>query len=372
MKNKYKVLKQVMTRMLKTVVLSLLILSANGQYASLHPNEIKKLTRLIETDPAAKKIYQAIETLANTALQQEPNPIDTIISEGHLVTDPKKIRTQRSLADLNKIYALSITYKVTKNPVYLKKCIGFIIAWSTVNHGVGNPINDTKLDPLLEAYDLVKEEMSASERQTVNTWLMQVADAEINHPRFKSANRSANNNWNSHRIKVVGTIAYIINNKAYQEFTDTSIRKQIAKNLYPDGSGMDFEERDALHYHIYTLEPLLKIATTIKRATGTDYYNYVSSPGSSIQKSVAFLVPFVTGEQVHHEFVNSKTLFDKQRADNKEPGYAIGATFKPGTAADVLSYAAYFEPIHTGTVRKLLETTDTYYNWYSILNVIKN
>jgi hypothetical protein len=35
-------------------------------------------------------------TLANAALQQDPNPIDTIISEGHLVTDPKKIRTQKS------------------------------------------------------------------------------------------------------------------------------------------------------------------------------------------------------------------------------------------------------------------------------------
>ncbi|MES2371215.1 MAG: alginate lyase family protein [Bacteroidota bacterium] len=353
-------------------ILLLLIAPVDGQYVSLQKNEVKKLVKLIEADPAAKKAYQPIETLANTALQQEPNPIDTIISEGHLATDPKKIRTQKSLADLNKIYALAITYKVTADPVYLKKCIGFIIAWSTVNRGIGNPINDTKLDPLLEAYDLVKDEMSASERTTVNTWLMQVADAEIASPRFKSTNRSVNNNWNSHRIKVVGTIAYLLNNKAYQEFTDTSIRKQILKNLYPDGSGMDFEERDALHYHVYTLEPLLKIATTIKRATGVDYYTYISPSGSSIKRSVAFLVPFATGEQVHPEFVNSKVLFDKQRAENKEPGYTIGAPFKPGTAAEALSYAAYFEPVHSVTVKKLLGAVDNYYNWQSVLNAVRN
>lgn len=372
MQHKKNFLKQALNRVTKTWVLLFFIAPVNAQYASLQKNEVKKLVTLVETDPAAKKIYQSLETLANTALQQEPNPIDTIISEGHLATDPKKIRTQKSLADLNKIYALAITYKVTGKNEYLKKCIKYIIAWSTVNHGVGNPINDTKLDPVLEAYDLVKDEMTASERKTSATWLMQVADAEIAAPRFKSTARSASNNWNSHRIKVVGMIAYILNNKAYQEFTDTSIQKQILKNLYPDGSGMDFEERDALHYHVYTLEPLLKIASTIKRATGTDYYNYISPSGSSIQKSVAFLVPFVTGEQVHPEFVNSKVLFDKQRADNKESGYTIGAPFKPGTAAEVLSYAAYFEPIHSVTVKKLSGVADNYYNWQSVLNAVRN
>lgn len=372
MSDKRKLLKPATRWMMKTLFLVSLTVSANAQYASLQKNEVKKLVKLVETDATAKRIYQQIETLANTALQQDPNPIDTIISEGHLATDPKKIRTQKSLADLNKIYALSITYKVSGKNEYLKKCIEYIIAWSTVNHGIGNPINDTKLDPILEAYDLVKDEMSAAERKTTDTWLMQVADAEINHPRFKSANRSVNNNWNSHRIKVVGTIAYILNNKAYQEFTDTSIGKQIFKNLYPDGSGMDFEERDALHYHIYTLEPLLKIVATIKRATGVDYYQYEAPSGSSIKKSVAFLVPFVTGEKVHQEFVNSKVSFDKQRADNKEPGYSIGAPFKPGTAVEVLSYAAYFEPVHAAIVRKLLAVEDNYYNWSSVLNAVRN
>ncbi len=179
------------------------------------------------------------------------------------------------------------------------------------------------------------------------------------------------NNWNSHRIKVVGLIAYTLNNKAYQQFTDTSIKKQILENLYANGSGFDFEERDALHYHIYTLEPLLKIATVIKRTTGVDYYIYTSATGSSIQKSMAFLAPFATGEQVHHEFVNSKVAFDKRRADNKEPGYTIGADFKPETAVGVLSSAAYFEPRYMIIVKKLLNTSNRYPDWQSVLNAVE-
>jgi hypothetical protein len=309
-------------------------------------------------------------TLADAALLQQPNPIDTIISEGHLATDPKKILTQKSLADLNKIYALAIVSRVSGKKEYTEKCIAFIRAWATVNHGIGNPINDTKLDPLLEGYDLVKEETTAADRSIIETWLRQVADAEIGHPRFKSPVKSASNNWNSHRIKVVGNIAYLLNDKNYITFTDTSLQKQILKNLYADGSGMDFEDRDALHYHIYTLEPLIAIATTIKRASGVNYYTYVSSTGSSIKRSVAFLVPFATGAQVHHEFVNSTTAFDRQRAENKEPGYTIGADFKPESSIEVLSQAAYFDSSLNELVKKLSGSEGAYPNWRSVMNAI--
>ena len=355
-----------------TLVFLLLIgLSVKSQYVSLNKTETKQLSSLIKTDSVAGKYYQALKTSAEAALTQSPNPIDTIISEGHLATDPKKIRTQKSLADMNKIYALAFTYQITHKQAYLQKCIAYLVAWATVNQGTGNPINDTKLDPLLEGYDLVKADIDVSKRKTIETWLIQVADAEIAHPRFRSANKSAYNNWNSHRIKVVGLIAYILDKREYKIFTDTSLQTQILNNLYANGSGMDFEERDALHYHTYTLEPLLKIATVIKRATGTDYYTYTSPSGSSMQKSMEFLRPFTKGEQVHHEFVNSKVAFDRQRAENKEPGYTIGADFKPEKTIEVLTYAAYFEPSYLDIVKKLMRTSDTYPNWPAVLNAVR-
>jgi len=342
------------------------------QYLSLSKDEIQKLVSLIKTDQSAEKNYQSLKSLASISLQQQPNPIDTIISEGHLANDPKKIITQKALADLPKIYALAYTYRISNQKIYLKKCIEYIIAWARTNHGVGNPINDTKLDPLLEAYDLIKDEFATNEKEIVTGWLTQLADAEISHPRFKSAKRSVYNNWNSHRIKVVANIAYVLNNKEHQAFADTSIKTQILKNLYADGSGIDFEDRDALHYHIYTLEPLLKTAILIKRATGVNYFAYISPSGSSIQKSVEFLIPFATGEKKHQEFVNSKTPFDKKRAENKEPGYAIGNNFDPETAIEVLSYAAYFQPDYSSIVKKLMAATDNYVNWQLVLNRVRN
>jgi hypothetical protein len=99
-----------------------------------------------------------------------------------------------------------------------------------------------------------------------------------------------------------------------------------------------------------------------------DFYDYEAPSGSSVRKSVDFLVPFATGEKIHHEFVNSKVSFDKKRADNKEPGYTIGAGFQPGTAVEVLSLASYFNDSLSKIVHKLLHRDDRFPDWQLLLN----
>jgi hypothetical protein len=103
-----------------------LLISASAQYLSLNKIETKKLISLVNTDKDVKQLYLKMERLANTALTEVPNPIDTIVSEGHLATDPKKIRTVKSLADLHKIYALAISYTITNKDTYKTKCIEYL------------------------------------------------------------------------------------------------------------------------------------------------------------------------------------------------------------------------------------------------------
>jgi hypothetical protein len=343
---------------------------SDAQQVSLDKKEVKKLILLIKTNESAKKVYHNLETHANLALNQHPDPVDTLISEGHLATDLKKIHTQKSLADLSKIYALAYTYRITNKHIYLNKCMEFISSWAKVNQAVANPINNTKLEPLFEAYDLVKDDIPSVDRKLTNAWLTRIASAEINNPRM---NREGSfNNWNSHRIKIVGEIAYILDDDKLKLYVDSMMKWQIQRNLYANGSGMDFIERDALHYHAYTLEPLLSVATVIKRGRGINYYTYVSASGSSIEKSVDFFLPYATGEKTHAEFVNSTVAFDRKRAANHEPGYIIGENFKPEATLDVFSYASYFNPSYTEIVKTLTNTSAEYPNWRCILNKVKN
>lgn len=345
---------------------------AKGQFLSLNKTEIKKLVRIIQTDSSAQKAFDIIEKQAKIALKQEPQPIEIIVSEGHLVNDPEKIKTIKALADLNKIYVLAYTYKITNNKEYYTKSLQYIMAWAKTNKAIANPINNSKLDPLFEAYDLIKDEVDTTDKKIIEKWFRQIADAEIGLQQASRKRKSNYNNWNSHRIKILANIAYLLNDKQYKLYVDTNLKKQIAMNLYADGSGADFKERDALHYHHYTLEPLLVTATIIKRATGFNYFSYQSISGSSVQKSVEFLVPYAKGEKTHAEFVNSKVPFDRKRAQNNEPDYKIGANFNPKKTINVFIAASYFNTNYLKIVHDLTKNNAKYPNWQCVLNAAKN
>jgi len=216
----------------------------------------------------------------------------------------------------------------------------------------------------------VRDNVSADARKTVDKWLNSIADGEINSEHAHGDKGTAINNWNSHRIKIIAMISYAVHNTSNYKIINHEMEKQIAINLYADGSGYDFKERDALHYHIYTLEPLIMAATVIYRATGKDYFNYQSTTGSSIKKSMDFLVPFVNGEQTHGEFLNSNVSFDRARAKNGEAGYQAGAKFKPSTGVYVLEEASYFSNQYQAAVKAV--STDKYNNdWQLLLNKVR-
>jgi len=353
------------------ILFSFAVTASYAQLVSLNKEEVANLGHLLKNDKEANALYAIVKRRADDALAQTPNPIDTVVSEGHLATDPKKIRTIQSLKDIDKIYSLSIAYVMDGNKKYLSKTGEFILAWATTNRPQGNPINDTKFEDLLFAYDLLKNNLPAEDDKMINSWLEQMADAEIKTGQSKTKITSLNN-WNSHRLKVIGLIAYILNNDKYKNYIAEELPVQIEKNLLPDGSGFDFRERDALHYHVYTLEPLISLATVLKRATGKDFYHYSSPSGASIEKSIAFLIPFVSGEKMHAEFVNSKVAFDKKRAVNKEAGYEIGAPFKRTAGVNVLVEASYFDPSCMDAVRKAVGTSPVVYpTWQAVVNEVR-
>ncbi len=355
--------------MKKVVLLTLfafLTIAVKAQYVGLNDKEIASLKMLISSDAEVKKYYDGLLKLADQAVNENPNPIDTIRSEGLLAGNPKKEATAASLRDMKKMYALAITYKVENEKSYLQNLRSYLMAWAKINRSKGDPIDDTNLDNAIEAYDMVKGNLKADERSAIALWLSQAADAEIGT--FKPGKTTSVNNWNSHRLKVIGEIGYAIGNADYQKFATDGLKKQVEVNLYADGSGMDFKLRDALHYHAYDLEPLLKLAIVLKRATGADYYSMTSPTGSSIKKSTEWFLPYVSGEKTHGEFVNSTVKFDQARAKNGEKDYVAGTLFDPKNGVKTLTLAAYFDPQYLPVIKKVKGTANDYSDWQLVLN----
>ena len=358
--------------MRKIFLIAMLIcgaVNAWAQLVSLNNNELDKLKHLAAKDPSARARLNDWQRLAEAALNDAPNPIDTIHSEGRLKGDPKKTATGVSLADMHKMYALALIYRISNDKKYLNKTIEYLDAWAKINVPNGDPIDDTNLDQGVEAYDLIKADLPAADNKLIADWLLQTAQMEIN--KFKPGRETAYNNWHSHRLKEIGEIGFAVNNEKYKQYAIAGIQKQIAKNLLPDGSSIDFKLRDALHYHVYDLEPLLKLAIILKRATGVDYYNYVSEEQTSIKKSVEWLLPYLNGQKTHGEFVNSTVNFDKKRANNGEKDYIAGTLFNPKNGVATLELTEYFYPDAINLVEKLKNSTENFPDWQLVLNNIK-
>lgn len=356
-------------------IFCLFVLLANAQIVSLSTVEVTKLKSLIGKDAEAKKHWEGLLKTAEEALLASPNPADTLLTEGILQGDPRKTRTWASLEDMQKVYALALAYKLTGEQKYLIKTSEFLLAWAIKNQPQGNPINDTNLDRIIFAYDLVKDELSTDINLATNLWLMKVALQET-----KSFDKALNggsltymNNWNSHRIKEVAEVAWAINNEQLKLWAIEAYKKQISKNLKPDGSSYDFHERDALHYHIYDIDPLMVTATILQRDSkfGEDPYRYTAAEGSSLSGAVNWLVPFFTGEKTHAEWVNSKSAFDKKRAANGEKGYIAGTLFNPNEGRTSIALAHYFDSKMLHIYQQQTKSKSKYPTWQFVLNEAK-
>ena len=342
---------------------------ARAQSISLTEVQRKKLAKLVEQDPEAKALFAPLKQSADAALKDAPDPIERIQSEGKLKDDPAKIRTQACMKDMKKLHALGFAYAVTADARYPDKAREFILAWAKVNRSAGDPIDDTGLEPLITAYDLARGRFPEKDRAAVDGWLRTVAEAE--RKSFKAGTSTSVNNWHSHRLKIVGLIAFLLQDKGLIDYVTGAYKDHVGKNLNPDGSSLDFHERDALHYHTYDLEPLLTLAIAA-RQNGIDLYGFRADTGGTLEKSVRFLVPYCDGSKTHAEFVKSKVAFDRKRAESGDDRYKAGRPFEPAEGAGVLELAAAFD----GSLTRLLiqvkrSPAKAYPTWQTVLNAAR-
>ncbi|HXB05694.1 MAG TPA: hypothetical protein VNW04_01225, partial [Puia sp.] len=85
------------------------------------PKATRHLRKLIRTDSSVMVFYDSVQRVADMALGEDPNPIDTLRTEGLLQGDPRKTATWNALNDVHKMYALALTWRVTGKQEYFDK-----------------------------------------------------------------------------------------------------------------------------------------------------------------------------------------------------------------------------------------------------------
>lgn len=272
-----------------------------------------------------------------------PRPIAHVHTEGTLPHKGIRDQSLEAERDWPAMLNAALAWRAGVNERQFDIARLYLMRWTQTYQPDLNPIDETNLDSLIDTYAIIADRLDPDERTIVHAWLDKWGwDYVASIDRAPRDGGIWTNNWQSHRIKLVTMIAAATGDKPLFQQARRLFRRQVSVNLLPDGQVADFAQRDALHYVVYDLEPLLRAALAAKAHAGEDWYRWEAPNHASVARSVAWLTPYATGEKMHEEFVHSKVAFDAQRAAAGVKGFT--GAFDVRAAAITYWSASRFDP----------------------------
>lgn len=329
----------------------------------------ERLARLAKQDPAARALLAARREAARPLLAPgaaRPRPLAVIHYEGLVNTDPRRIEAVKHLKDMDDAALLLEVWQATGDPEAARRCREYVRAWSAAYQPTGNDVNENKLLPLFTAYEAMRGDFPAAERQRIDAWVADIAAEQMEggkDPRSRRTNR------HTKRLGIVATIGLALGKQEWLDYAWDGAREFVGGQLYADGTSFDLEHRDTLTYHCSALRPLVSLAILASR-NGQNLYAWRAPSGSSLQRSVEYVVPFADGKKQRREWVNSKVDLDRRRAAAGIGHYQPGSLFQPKYAKPLLEEASFFDAGLLPLVARLEGRPDRgrYPTWRTILN----
>jgi len=320
--------------MMRPTILIGLVLAIGGpaQAGEWCPVPIEQAQQQIEARPIALPPKNA-----------EPHPLARVHTEGTLPHQGIRDQSLEAERDWPMMLNAALAWRAGVNERHFETARRFLLGWVDTYVPDLNPIDETNLDALIDTYAIIGDRLDGAERTRVAAWLKKWGwDYVASIKNAPKAGGIWTNNWQSHRVKLITMIAAATGDDRLFAEARRLFRAQVAVNLLPDGQVIDFADRDALHYVVYDLEPLLRAALAAQSYGREDWYRWAAPRGASVARSVAWLTPYATGAKTHEEFVHSKVAFDAQRAAAGVKGFT--GAFDTRDAAVTYWSASRFDP----------------------------
>ncbi|MFC3903172.1 Alginate lyase [Acinetobacter marinus] len=295
---------------------------------------------------------KVIVSRAEKEKKSSPNPLKTI-DVGGLPNTLKYKEGTKALKDMRKMHDFAIAYKYTNDKRYLNLTKKFLFAWIDTYEPSYIPIYEQHMMRMVDSYGIIKGELSNKENSKVDKFLKDWAKVYID--KINSAPKDGwwISNWQSYRVKIISMIGFVTDDDGIIDSSRTIFKDQIFYNINSQGETVDFKERDAIHYVVFDLMPLVDVAILAKK-NGEDWFNWVSPNGGSLKKAVDWVVPYATGDLTHQEFVHSKVKFDRIRADyyKSQGNVMFSGVYDPRKASNLFFKAAYFDSGYKKIIKK--------------------
>jgi hypothetical protein len=294
--------------------------------------------------PSAAHANDATVADALAHLDAQAHPMAHVHTQGLLPHQGIHDASAEAERDWPLALRAAVAWRLSGRPALLQQVTRYLDAWAGTYQPDFNPIDETNLAKLFQAYVLTRDALPASTRNAMAALLRRIAEGYLARLQAKAGSTYINdiNNWQSHRVKLLATSAAALGDPRLVAAARARLMIQVAANIHPDGSTVDFAQRDALHYVTYDLEPLVQAALALSPYGKENLLTARASTGSSIATALDWLEPYAEGRRTHQEFVHTSEPFDIERQKAGLKGY--GGTWDPHNAAALYAYAAALLP----------------------------
>ena len=273
-------------------------------------------------NPVPANFVLALQKDADKRAAAQPRAIARVHTEGTLPHQGIWDASVEAKKDLPLIRDLALIWRSNQDNATLVKLTALLDAWASIYKPSFNPIDETEFDAIIDAYAITQAALPSPTHDKVTQLLHVWASGYIDQMQHntKAGKKIWVNNWQSLRIKIATLSAITIGDRHLIDAARFQFLNQLNQNLHSDGLSIDFEERDALHYTVYDLEPLVRAAIAAK-TVGEDWMNLKAANGVTLAAAVNWLLPYARGEKTHEEYVHTTVKFDLQRRDAGVAGF---------------------------------------------------
>jgi len=260
--------------------------------------------------------------VAGESLNLVARPIERFELAGTLNHHPGHVRSDRAKDNFPGIFALAVASRSAREPLRSHSrtaAATALMSWAQVYRVTGNPIDEWFLVPLLQAIDLVAGSLSPAQEATLREWAAQfVHSGDRFYQRLADSNPARANNWMARRLLIRAVACTVAGDAAARAAMPTLLQEFAVRNYVAgpsgqrDGRTFDFIQRDALHYHIAAVQPLVEVLLYAPDLVDRNVR-------AAILSGLEFLRPFFLGEQQHTEFAGTSIAFDIERRDDGNP-----------------------------------------------------
>lgn len=285
----------------------------------------------------------------------KPQAMPLLHTEGTLPHQGIYDMSNAARRDFSYMRDLALAWQRTQDAALVSRLAVYLDDWMKTYQLSFNPIDETSFDGLIEAYRLTHSALPEATRERTRAFLHDMATGYLQKmdDNQNSAKKIWINNWQSHRVKLVAMSAAAIDDAALLAQAKAAFIRQLDANIHADGEVMDFTERDALHYVVYSLEPLLRAAMAA-HLQGQNWIDLKGIHGQSLRTALEWLKPYADGKKTHEEFANTKVRFDIERRNAGVKGF--DGQWQPSNAANVYWSASTLDLRYLETARQLNKT----------------